>query len=252
MFVPLFFSLVPLLPLTLAQRPGTLIPEAHPPLLWSRCTAFDNTTTPLSNCTPISTSLVLDASLRWIHHSASPKNCYSTVASADYAEWDRQLCNTEANCTANCVIEGSDASSYRGTYGVATSGKLVSMRLKNCENFGCNYGSRLFLLEGGEEKARATEKEEEVSEEKYQTFVLLGNEFTFDVDLSTVGCGVNSALYFVAMDADGGREKFPANTAGAAYGTGYCDAQCPMDGKFVGGKVGLLFFRFRSDGWKRG
>jgi cellulose 1,4-beta-cellobiosidase len=29
------------------------------------------------------------------------------------------------------------------------------------------------------------------------------------------------------MEADGGKAKFPQNKAGAAYGTGYCDAQCP-------------------------
>lgn len=35
---------------------------------------------------------------------------------------------------------------------------------------------------------------------KYQMFTLMNNEFAFDVDLSTVECGLNAALYFVAMD----------------------------------------------------
>ena len=33
---------------------------------------------------------------------------------------------------------------------------------------------------------------------KYQMFTLLGNEFTFDVDVSKLGCGLNGALYFVS------------------------------------------------------
>lgn len=72
---------------------------------------------------------------------------------------------------------------------------------------------------------------------KYQMFTLMNNEFTFDVDLSKLDCGLNGALYFVAMDADGGTAKYSTNKAGAKYGTGYCDAQCARDLKFVGGKV---------------
>jgi len=65
----------------------------------------------------------------------------------------------------------------------------------------------------------------------------MNNEFTFDVDLSKLDCGLNGALYFVMMDADGGTKRYSSNTAGAKYGTGYCDAQCARDLKFVGGKV---------------
>jgi cellulose 1,4-beta-cellobiosidase len=75
------------------------------------------------------------------------------------------------------------------------------------------------------------------NENTYQMFQLLGNEFTFDVDVSNIGCGLNGALYFVSMDADGGKARYPANKAGAKYGTGYCDAQCPRDVKFINGKV---------------
>lgn len=39
------------------------------------------------------------------------------------------------------------------------------------------------------------------------------------------------------MDADGGLAKYPTNKAGAKLGTGYCDAQCPRDLKFIAGKV---------------
>jgi cellulose 1,4-beta-cellobiosidase len=51
--------------------------------------------------------------------------------------------------------------------------------------------------------------------------------------MSTLGCGLNGALYFSEMAADGGLGG--TNKAGAKYGTGYCDSQCPHDLKFVGG-----------------
>lgn len=69
----------------------------------------------------------------------------------------------------------------------------------------------------------------------YETFNMLNQEFTFDVDVSNLPCGLNGALYMVNMPADGGLSS--TNTAGAAYGTGYCDAQCPRDLKFIDGEV---------------
>jgi cellulose 1,4-beta-cellobiosidase len=73
------------------------------------------------------------------------------------------------------------------------------------------------------------------SEGKYEMFYLLGNEFTFDLDASNVGCGLNAALYFVSIDEDGGMSKNWTNKAGAKYGTGYCDSQCLTDLKFIDG-----------------
>lgn len=55
---------------------------------------------------------------------------------------------------------------------------------------------------------------------------------------NTGQCGLNGALYFVSMDADGGLSKYSGNEAGAKYGTGYCDSQCPRDLKFINGEVG--------------
>ena len=63
------------------------------------------------------------------------------------------------------------------------------------------------------------------SDTAYQMFSLLDQEFTFDVDVSNLPCGLNGALYLVSMDADGGLSKYSTNKAGAKYGTGYCDAQ---------------------------
>jgi cellulose 1,4-beta-cellobiosidase len=57
------------------------------------------------------------------------------------------------------------------------------------------------------------------------------------VDVSRLPCGLNGAVYFVEMDADGGMAKSGGkNAAGAKYGTGYCDAQCPHDIKFIDGE----------------
>jgi hypothetical protein len=53
-------------------------------------------------------------------------------------------------------------------------------------------------------------------------FQLQGQEFTFDVELSTMHCGFNAALYFVGMNS---------NKGGAESGTNYCDAQA-VDGTF--------------------
>ncbi|QRW14377.1 beta-1,4-D-glucan cellobiohydrolase [Ceratobasidium sp. AG-Ba] len=73
----------------------------------------------------------------------------------------------------------------------------------------------------------------------YEMFKLKNQEFTFDVDASNLPCGLNGALYFSEMDADGGLSKYPNNKAGAKYGTGYCDSQCPKDIKFINGEANL-------------
>lgn len=70
-----------------------------------------------------------------------------------------------------------------------------------------------------------------------ELFKLKNREFTFDVDVSNLPCGLNGALYFVEMDRDGGLSEYTNNKAGAKYGTGYCDSQCPQDIKFIDGEV---------------
>ena len=45
------------------------------------------------------------------------------------------------------------------------------------------------------------------------------------------------------MAADGGVSQYPGNKAGAKYGTGYCDSQCPRDLKFINGLANV-------DGWQ--
>ena len=139
------------------------------------------------------------------------ENCY------DGNEWT-SVCSSNKDCAENCAVEGAD---YEGTYGATTDGDALKLHFVTEHEYGTNVGSRFYLLDGAD---------------SYQMFDLIGNEFTFDVDLSTVGCGLNSALYFVAMEADGGVASFPVNEAGAHYGTGYCDSQCARDLKFIGGQ----------------
>ncbi|KAL2130175.1 hypothetical protein VTI74DRAFT_6807 [Chaetomium olivicolor] len=159
--------------------------------------------------------VVMDANFRWLHKVDSYLSCYSGNI------WDGGVCSSNENCTIICALEGA---SYASAYGVQTANDSISLRLKTYLDFSYNVGSRLFLME---------------SKNRYQMFTLMDNELAFDVDLSTVECGINSALYFVPMDPDGGQAKHPTNKAGAEYGTGYCDASCPRDLKFIAGKANM-------------
>jgi cellulose 1,4-beta-cellobiosidase len=112
-----------------------------------------------------------------------------------------------------------DGADYSGTYGITTTGNALKLNFVTT-GANVNVGSRTYLM---------------ASNTEYQLLQLMGQEFTFDVDVSNLPCGLNGALYFAEMDADGGLSKYPTNLAGAQYGTGYCDAQCPQDIKFING-----------------
>jgi cellulose 1,4-beta-cellobiosidase len=113
-----------------------------------------------------------------------------------------------------------DGADYEKTYGVTAQGADLKLGYVT----GSNVGSRLYLMQ---------------DDSTYTMFKLKNQEFTFDVDATTLPCGLNGALYFVAMDADGGMSRFDNNNAGAKFGTGYCDAQCPHDIKFINGEANL-------------
>ncbi|GLB38003.1 putative glycosyl hydrolase 7 (cellulase C) family protein [Lyophyllum shimeji] len=162
--------------------------------------------------------IVLDANWRWVHNVGGYTNCYTGNT------WDTTLCPDTKTCAANCALDGAD---YTGTYGITASGNALTLKFVTNNSNGKNIGSRVYLM---------------ASDTQYQMFKLLNQEFTFDVDVSNLGCGLNGALYFSEMDADGGMAKYPTNKAGAKYGTGYCDSQCPRDIKFIAGES-------NSDGW---
>ena len=193
-----------------AQQAGTVNAENHPPLTVSTCTKS-------GGCSSISQSIVLDANWRWVHTTSGYTNCYTGQS------WDSSLCPDSSTCVQNCALDGA---SYSSTYGITTSGNTVNLELVT----GSNVGSRVYLMQ---------------DRSNYQTFNLLNGEFAFDVDVSQLACGLNGALYFTQMDQDGGMKRFPSNKAGAAFGTGYCDAQCPQDIKFINGQANVA-------GWNAG
>ncbi|KAK4223144.1 glycoside hydrolase [Podospora fimiseda] len=201
---------MPLMSLATAQQVGKQTTETHPRMTWKRCTGR-------ANCQTVNGEVVIDANWRWIHDSNN-QNCY------DGNKWT-SACRTATDCASKCQLEGAN---YGTTYGASTSGDALTLKFVTKHEYGTNIGSRFYLMNGNS---------------KYQMFTLMNNEFTFDVDLSTVECGINSALYFVAMEEDGGMASYPTNKAGAKYGTGYCDAQCARDLKFVGGKGNV-------EGWR--
>ncbi|KAI0398365.1 glycoside hydrolase family 7 protein [Xylariaceae sp. FL0594] len=190
-----------------AQCAATLTAENHPRMSWSQCSAG-------GSCTTVNGEVTVDANWRWLHNSQGT-NCYTGN------KFDTSLCKDATSCASTCCVDGAD---YQGTYGASTSGNALTLKFVTQGGYSKNIGSRLYLMKDAN---------------TYQGFKLLGNEFTFDVDVSNLPCGLNGALYFVSMDLDGGKSKYPTNTAGAKYGTGYCDSQCPRDLKFIAGKANV-------------
>ena len=188
------------------QQVGTNTAENHPQLSVSSCTKS-------GGCQSQQKSVVIDSNWRWTHVVNGYKNCYTGNS------WDTSLCPDGVTCAKNCALDGAD---YQGTYGVSAAGTSLNLKFVTHGPYSENIGSRLYLLD---------------SESEYMMFKLKNKEFTFDVDVSKLPCGLNGALYFSEMEADGGMSKYPGNKAGAKYGTGYCDAQCPHDLKFINGEA---------------
>ncbi|POW05784.1 hypothetical protein PSTT_09512 [Puccinia striiformis] len=230
-----------------AQQAGTMTPETPPAITIKNCSA--------SGCEDVAGGATIDANWRWSFDPKTKKNCYTGNL------WDPTLCPTGAACATNCALDGA---SYKDTYGVTTTPNN-GLKLAFITNgpYSKNFGSRLYFT----------------VKDKYFMFKLKNKEFSFTVDVSKLPCGLNGALYFTAMDEDGGMTPGSAsasgdkgtatgdkgseaggkgsesgdkpkpgvegkggNLAGAKYGTGYCDAQCPQDVKWIGGSA-------NSDGW---
>lgn len=86
--------------------------------------------------------------------------------------------------------------------GVNASGSSLSQVLVSPSGA---IGSRLYLLDS--------------TKSSYELFKLVGNvEFSYDVDMTDLPCGMNAALYTIEMNPKGLSND-------AQLGTGYCDAQ---------------------------
>lgn len=160
----------------------------------------------------LDTAIVLDANWRWIHNKGGYTNCYDTA-------WNAQFCPDPVKCAQNCELEGVDLKDYKDTYGITSSGSSLTMRYVT----GSNIGSRVYVMDE--------------TKTKYKAFNLINRELVYDVDMSQLPCGLNGALYFVEMPLDGGLNAL--NKAGARYGVGYGDAQCPNDIKYINGFVNI-------------
>jgi len=156
--------------------------------------------------------VTMDMNWRWLHNKDAYNNCLKDA-------WDEELCPDPETCSKNCALEGVDEKGYSDTY-QAIPVEQNGLKLKFPK------APRVYMLD---------------ADKTYKLFQLLNREFTFDVDLSTLPCGMNAALYFVEMSKDG--DKGALNPAGSEYGTGYCDAQCPHM-KFIQGKA-------NSEDWKK-
>ncbi|KAF8237572.1 cellulase [Tricholoma matsutake] len=194
-----------------AQQVGTRLPEHHPPLPWQKCTS--------RGChTQAGGAVVIDANFRWTHATSSTTDCYYPTNGT----WDVSLCPDGVTCAKNCALEGAD---YSGTYGITTTDNALTLKLVTTSKWRRNVGSRVYFM---------------ADNHNYEMFHLLNQELSFDVDVSQLPCGLNGALYFSEMLADGGMAGFPSNKAGAKYGTGYCDAQCPTSMNFIDGVANLI------------
>ena len=145
-----------------------------------------------NQCHTVNTNLVFDMNWRWKHNKSNNDSCDS-------------VCKDNNSCSDNCSIEGMDLNDYNGQGVSFFNNNGVKMKLIP--------GSRLYMLN---------------PDGQYHMFKLKNKEISIDIDVSSQPCGVNSAMYFVEMQRDGGMyQPNSRNKAGPKYGTGYCDAQCP-------------------------
>jgi len=204
-----------------AQQPGVHEEEYHPVMpLWTCDT---------SGCSKESKSVVLDANWRWLHNGQYT-NCYKD------GDFNRDLCPDPLTCAENCHLEGNSKDQYESTYGIQEVDNGIKMGFVTTTKYGSNYGSRVYMME---------------TPTQYKIFKLKNREFTLTVDMFYMPCGLNGAVYFVEMAADGGEaaatKNGGQNRAGAKYGTGYCDAQCPHDMKFMEGKANVIDWNASHD-----
>merc|ERR1719419_389085 len=207
-----------------AQDVGHQKQEYHPAMTLGTCTKA-------SGCQNAQKSMTMDANWRWTHNTGGYTNCYTGTT------WNPSYCPDPVSCAKNCAIDGVDTNDMKNTYGVSSGNGQLRLNFVTQGQYSKNVGSRMYMMQ---------------DDNNYELFMLKNREFTFTVDVSKLECGLNGALYFVQMDRDGGRSKYPGNRAGAKYGTGYCDAQCPHDIKFIDGEANIVGWNSSSATGKYG
>lgn len=209
-----FMSLATMLVVAIAQQAGHMVQEDAPSITLKECTLA-------GGCVSKQAKLALDSNWRWVHSTSGYENCYTGNS------WSSSLCSDPVACAQNCALEGVSKEKYASTYGITEIANGVKLNFVTKHEHGVNVGSRLYLLDG---------------DDKYKLFFLKNREFSMDFDVSHLECGMNGAMYFVEMDQYGGK-GLGNNQAGAKYGTGYCDAQCPHDIKFIEGEANVIDWR---------
>jgi cellulose 1,4-beta-cellobiosidase len=200
-----------LISVAMAQQAGHFEQEGSPTMTLKECTLA-------GGCVSKQAKLTLDSNWRWIHSTSGYENCYTGN------QWNSAICTDPETCSQNCALEGISKEKYASTYGITEIDGGVKLSFVTEHQYGVNVGSRLYLMNG---------------DDKYKLFYLKNREFSMDIDVSHLECGMNGAMYFVEMDEQGGK-GLGRNQAGAKYGTGYCDAQCPHDIKFINGEANII------------
>lgn len=199
-----FIAASALLGLATAQSPGDK-PEVHPKLTTWECTKE-------SGCVSKDTFVVLDSLAHPVFQKDAPQY--------DCGSWgnppNATACPDAETCQENCIMQGIEDYTE---FGIFTEGGALTLDMLSPDGEK-QLSPRVYLL--GED------------EKHYEMLQLTGKEFTFDVDVSKLPCGMNGALYLSEMPADGGLTEL--NEAGAYWGTGYCDAQCYTT-PFISGEV---------------
>lgn len=188
-------SLLLRLSVVVAQTPDNTT-DAHPKLTTYKCTTD-------GGCIAQTSALVLDSSQHTIYQRSDPsQNCGDYGAAPNVT-----VCPDQETCQQNCAIAGIPDYTSRGVYTNGSDMTLIMLGENGTEN-----SPRVYLMNE--------------AEDAYEVLQLTGQEFTFDVDMAKLPCGMNSALYLVEMEGKGGQDSSDLSVAGAPFGTGYCDAQC--------------------------
>jgi cellulose 1,4-beta-cellobiosidase len=196
-------------------------------------------------CTKNATTMTLDANWRWAHKKGCEPECSGkdNCVSNDGHWTDQCIRDTNTglpNCS--CVLEGVGEKEWETNYGIRSEEPgSVNITLVAGPSTTSTVGVRTFLL-SPVPCPNSSEPCPRPNTSGYEQFSLLNREFTFTVDVSRLPCGVAGKLQLIDMEPTGdfGTGEYPGNTAGASYGTGYCNAKCANDVRWIKGSPNQL------------